>query len=105
MELKLNAEWPQNKSFGLCTHFKIIFTMANAKIKTLPNCTSFSRLKNKSIHSFVLIMFLYGILFSRTPVSKVDVVLHAEKCHVEEKKILMIATFWTACKKVFDSAN
>lgn len=49
-------------------------------------------------------MVLYGILFSRTPVSKVDVVLHAEKCHVE-KKILMIATFWTACKKVFDSAD
>lgn len=85
MALKLNAGWPQNKSFGLCAQFKIIFTKANAKIKTLTNCTDFSRLKSKSIHSSVLIMVLYGILFSRMPVSKVDVVLHAEKCHVEKK--------------------
>lgn len=84
MALKLNADWPQNKSFGLCTQFKIIFTRANAKIKTLTNCTNFSGLKSKSIHSFVLIMVLYGILFSRALVSKVDVVLHAEKCHIKK---------------------
>lgn len=84
MALKLNADWPQNKSFGLCTQFKIIFTMA--KIKTLTNGTyDFSRLKSKSIHSFVLIMALYGILFSRALVSKVNVVLHAEKCQIEKK--------------------
>lgn len=60
--------------------------MARAKIKTLTNCTDFSGLKSKSIHSFVLIMVLYGILFSRALVSKVDVVLHAQKCHIKNKK-------------------
>lgn len=85
MALKLNADWPQNKSIGLCTQFKIIFRMANAKIKALTYWTDFSGLKSQSIHSFVLIIALYGSLFSRTPVSKVDVVLRAEKCHVEKK--------------------
>lgn len=45
MTVKLNADWPRNKSFGLCTQLKIIFTVANAKIKTLINCTDFSELK------------------------------------------------------------
>jgi len=32
MALKLNADRPQNKSFGLCVQFKII-GIVNAKIK------------------------------------------------------------------------